>query len=156
MLKYPPLRAILARLGRWGVLCTLPHGYSSSINWQLFGPRPPMWRVSPGGRPRRTRRPSIAAACQPCAPPGTGAATAAGWGPCQGPKPFRLVWPWPWRPRCGPQWSWTLAAAGLAGGQRQGRSYGGGSSRASGVHRPVPLARPAMSWAPWLPTTAGP
>jgi hypothetical protein len=24
------------------------------------------------------------------------------------------------------------------------------------VHRPVPLARPAMSWAPWLPTTAGP
>ncbi len=37
ILKYPSLRVILARLGRWGVLCTLPHGYSSSRNWQLSG-----------------------------------------------------------------------------------------------------------------------
>ncbi len=162
LLKYPPLRAIIARLGRWGVLCTLPHGYSSNRNWQLSGPRPPMWRVSPGGHPRRARRPSIAAAWQPCAPRRTGAiapcaaAIAAGWGPRRRPKPFQLVWPWPWRPRCGPRRSWTLATTGLVGGQRQRRSYGGGSLRASGMHRPTPLARPAVSWAPWLPAATGP
>jgi hypothetical protein len=44
----------------------------------------------------------------------------------------------------------------LVGGQRQRRSYGGGSLRASGMHRPTPLARPAVSWAPWLPAATGP
>ncbi len=116
-----------------------------------------MWRVSPGGHPRRDRRPSTAAACQPCAPPGTrvaapcAAVAAAGWGPRRGPKPFRPVWPWPWKPRCGLRQSWTSATAWLVRGQRQRRSCGGRSSRASGVHRPIPMARPAMSWAPWLP-----
>ncbi len=39
-----------------------------------FWPLPPMWRVSSGDHPRRAHCPSNPAACQPCAPPGTGAA----------------------------------------------------------------------------------